>query len=287
MRIAILGGTGQIGSVITKDIIATFPDAEILSCSRNGGPEKHHKKFNAVAKDWSILGQLDYVINTAGIIEENGDNTFKKVHLDLVKNLLDNRKTLGNPMIIHVSVLGAHPNSKSQYASTKGRAEELLNKSEKWNIIRPSFVCSPETTIVKKVRMMRNMSRWFFGFLPIPAQFLTSKFQPVMVADVSELIIQCIHQQLNQELIHATGVETYTLGDWIYISGKGKVKTIAIPTWLSHIPLSIFIRLFPKIMNKDQYELIGFDNTYDNNLKFHNILKRKPKSTQQFWLNQL
>jgi uncharacterized protein YbjT (DUF2867 family) len=287
MRIAILGGTGQIGSVLTKDLITTFPKAEILSYSRTGGNENHHKKFNISTDDWTVLGKLDYIVNAVGIIEENNENTFEKVHIDLVKDILHNHNILGNPMIIHVSVLGADPASKSQYAATKGKADQILIKSPKWNIIRPSFVCTPDTTIVKKIRMMKDMSKWLFGILPMPANFLISKFQPVMASDLSELISQCISQNLNQEIIYATGEETYTLRDWINLAGKGKIKIIGIPNWLIKKPFRLFIFLFPRIINKDQYELIGRDNSYNDNVKFRTILKRKPLSTIQFWNQQL
>ena len=287
MRIAILGGTGQIGSVITCELLKAFPKAEILSCSRGGGSQEHNRKFNVLKDDWTILGKLDYIINSVGIIEQNGENTFKSIHIDVVKKIIKRKKSLGNPMIIHISVLGANTNSRSKYSSSKGRAEEILTDTERWNIIKPSFVCSPETTIVKKIRMMKNMSRWFMGFLPIPAQFLKSEFQPVMVEDISELVKQCIYQNLNQEVIYATGEETYTLRDWINITGKGGIKIIEIPKWFVDATFSLFTLLFPKIMNKEQYELIQYDNIYSDNHKFHQILKRKPISTKNFWHQQL
>ena len=287
MRIAILGGTGQIGSVITQELLKAFPQSEILSCSRNGGSEEHNIKFNVLKDDWTLLGKLDYIINSVGIIEENGENTFKSIHIDVVKKIIKHKELLGDPMIIHVSVLGANTNSKSQYAATKGRAEEIIADTKKWNIIKPSFVCSPETTIVKKIRMMKHMSLWLMGFLPIPAKFLKSKFQPVMVEDISELVKQCIYQNINQEVIYATGEETYTLTDWINIAGKGGIKIIEIPNWLVDATFSLLTSLFPKIMNKEQYELIQYDNICNDNHKFHQILKRKPISTNIFWIEQL
>ena len=287
MRIAILGGTGQIGSVITQELLKAFPKSEILSCSRSGGSEEHNKEFNVLKDDWTLLGKLDYIINSVGIIEQNGENTFESIHIDVVKKIIKHKKSLGDPMIIHISVLGANTNSKSKYSSTKGRAEEILTDTKRWNIIKPSFVCSPETTIVKKIRMMKHMSRWLMGFLPIPAQFLKSKFQPVMVEDISELVKQCIYQNLNQEVIYATGEETYTLRDWINIAGKGGIKIIEIPNWFVDLTFSLFTLLFPKIMNKEQYQLIQYDNIYNNNHKFHQILKRKPIPTKHFWNEQL
>ena len=286
MRIAILGGTGQIGSAITDGLIQAYPTAQILSCSRNGGAKLHHQKFNVYSSDWSSLGQLDVVINAVGIIEETDENTFQKAHVGVVKSLIREAEKLGNPMIVHVSVNGANVNSVSKYASTKGEADQLLMEQTNWNIIRPSFVCTPNTTIVQKVRMLFNLSNWQLGFLPVPGLFLKPKFQPVMVNDMVELIKKIIDKKLNQQLIYATGPEIYTLKDWLNIISKHKITIIPLPHWLIDKPFRMLIKLFPQIMNKDQYLLMGVDNVHDNK-EFKHILGREPKSTKQFWNKEL
>ncbi|MFT6747949.1 MAG: hypothetical protein ACJAZ2_002307 [Glaciecola sp.] len=42
------------------------------------------------------------------------------------------------------------------------------------------------------------------------------------------------------------------------------------------------MKLFPSIMNEDQYLLLGNDNTH-NNQKFKDLLGRNPLSTKEFW----
>ncbi len=285
MRIAILGGTGQIGAVITAEVISSFPNAEILNCSRSGkGPSGF--EFNVFQDDWSSLGKLDVLINSIGIIEENGENTFDKIHIGVIKKLISVRHNLGNPKIIHVSVLGADKKSPSRYASTKGIADEILMKEEDWNIIRPSFVATPGTAIVQKVVMLKNMSKWQFGFLPIPAHFLTAKFQPVMGKDIAEVIINMINDNLSTKIVYATGPEYYTLEDWINIIGKGKIRIIRIPKKIIDFPFRMIIKIFPQIMSTDQYLLLGNDNIHEHSL-LEKILKRKPLSTKRFWEEEL
>jgi NADH dehydrogenase len=285
MRIAIFGGTGQVGTVITKKVFDDFPKSEILSCSRSGSGLKGFK-FNVFQEDWSVLGKLDVIINSVGIIEEKGENTFDKIHIEVVNKILKERERIGKPKIIHISVLGADKKSPSRYASTKGIADEILQKEDNWNIIRPSFVCTPGTAIINKVLMLKNMAKWQLGFLPCPAHFLSAKFQPVMGVDLAFVAIECIKQNLTNQVIYGTGPDIFSLEDWIRIAGKGKIKIIKIPKKLIDIPFRILIKIFPRIMSIDQYLLLGEDNVHEHSL-LEEILNRKPQSTFQFWNKEL
>lgn len=286
MKIVILGGTGQIGSVVTRKILADFPEAEVLSCSRKGGKLEHEIQFNVYEKDWSLFQNTDVIINCIGIIEEKGENTFYKAHVSLVEKILSEMENMGNPKLIHISVLGSDKKSKSKYASTKGIADEIIMKQSNWNIIRPSFVCTPGTTIVQKVKMLNRMSKFQFRFLPMPAHFLPPKFQPVMGEDVSDACAQIIKQDLNQKMIYATGPEVYVLKDWIDMISKGKIKIIKIPKWVIDRPFRFFLKLFPQIMSTDQYLLLGEDNTHDNE-SLKSVINRDPESTKMFWEREL
>ena len=285
MRIAIFGGTGQVGAVITQKVIQEFPHAEILSCSRSGSGLKGFA-FNVFENDWSPLGKLDVIINSVGIIEEKGENTFEKIHIRVIKKIVKERLGLGSPKIIHISVLGANSLSPSRYASTKGEADEVLQKQENWNIIRPSFVCTPGTAIIGKVLMLKNMAKWQLGFLPCPAHFLSARFQPVMGEDVAYAAIECIRKNLESQMIYATGPDIFSLEDWINIAGKGKIKIIRIPKWLIDFPFRILIKIFPKIMSIDQYLLLGEDNVHEHAV-LEKVLNRKPASTVDFWNSEL
>jgi|TARA_B110000259_G_scaffold131783_1_gene148642 NADH dehydrogenase len=285
MRIAILGGTGQIGVVISREMQLKFPEAEILACSRSGKGVNGFQ-FNVYQKDWTVLGKLDVLVNAVGIIEETGENTFQKIHVGIVNKMVDERESLGNPKIIHVSVLGSNKDSPSKYAATKGIADNILKTQENWVIIRPSFVCTPGTTIVQKVKMLHKISKISFGLLPIPTHFLTAKFQPVMGEDVAHICIESIRQNLAKKVIYATGPELYTLEDWLRTIGNGKIRLVKIPKWLIDRPLRLLIKAIPQIMNTDQYLLLGEDNTHDN-VEMINVLGRLPLDTKQFWEDEL
>ena len=166
MKIVILGSTGQVGSYVTEKLKKDFPDAEILACARRQG--NGYFLFNPFINDWSKLGKVDILVNSVGIIEEKDGMTFEKAHQQLTGIILKNREVMGYPKLIQLSALGADTRSKVAYMYTKALADEELLGSGNSAIVRPSIVCTHNTAIVQKFRMIKKISRLMMGFLPFP-----------------------------------------------------------------------------------------------------------------------
>ena len=52
MKIVILGGTGQIGIVVTEYLISAYSNDEVLACSRSA-KGKNQIAFNVFQSDWT------------------------------------------------------------------------------------------------------------------------------------------------------------------------------------------------------------------------------------------
>lgn len=286
-RVLIIGATGQVGSVITNYLLKELgSEFEIVGCSRSGGEALHLIKFDVFNDDWKTLGQFDYLVNCLGIIEETKTLTFEKVHIQNVKNILANRAQLGNPKIIQISALGASKDSLANYTKTKALGDELLSNTDNYMIFRPSFVCTPNTAIVQKINLIKTMAKWQLWFMPFPAHFLKSLFQPVLGEDLAEGVKQAIITEEKNRIINCTGPEYYTLKDWVLIASKNKVKFLPIPKKIIDLPFRLIISIFPSIMNKDQYLLLGSDNIADKS-DFESFLGRKTQSTKAYWEKEL
>ena len=283
MKIVVLGGTGQIGTMVSDYLLRSYPQEEIVIASRSA-KGNNQIAFNVFKNDWSALGKLDVLINIVGIIEEKGENTFEKAHVELVKDIIAKRAEMGNPRIIHVSVCGADSKSKAKYASTKGRSDELLQNEKNVVIVRPSFVLTPGTMIVKKVNMLVNMSKFMFGILPMPAHFLSPKFQPVMGEDVSETIVKLVKSD-DTGIIYTTGPREITLADMLSYS-KSKIKIVSIPKFLTHPIFWLLVQFKNPFMNRDQYYLLAEDNIGDHS-KMEALLGRKAMDTNDFWKREI
>lgn len=286
-KVAIIGGTGQVGSVITEHLRKNLNDEyQVVSCSRSGGDHHDDMSFDALNDDYSTLGKVDVLINCLGIIEETKSLKFKQVHLGNMQRILSKREALGNPKIIQVSALGAEVGSPANYTHTKGLADELLSKQKKWLIFRPSFVCTPGTAIISKINLMNKMAKWMLNILPIPAHFIQTKFQPILGEDLASAIEKGVKEETEDRIYNVSGPEVYTLKDWVKIKSKNKVKFIPIPKWLVDIPFRLIISIIPGIMNIDQYTLLGKDNVADNS-EFEIFLGRSTQSTKSYWENEL
>ena len=150
--------------------------------------------------DRAVQGS-DYVINCVGILFESGRNTFDAVQEFGARAIAEAAKA-NNAKLVHISAIGADKNSNSDYARTKGRAEEaVLNIVKDAVILRPSIIFGPEDGFFNK---FADMSR-FAPALPLIGGGHT-KFQPVYVADVAAAVVKGVNGELQAG-------KTYELGD--------------------------------------------------------------------------
>jgi NADH dehydrogenase len=86
------------------------------------------------------------VINLVGIIREypSEGTTYVALHTEATFNVLDSARRSGIERYVQMSALGARPDSRSKYHTTKFEAEEIVRNSElRWTIFRPSIIFAP------------------------------------------------------------------------------------------------------------------------------------------------
>jgi NADH dehydrogenase len=210
--------------------------------------------------DRAVQGS-DYVINCVGILFESGRNTFDAVQEFGARAIAEAAKA-NNAKLVHISAIGADKNSNSDYARTKGRAEEaVLNIVKDAVILRPSIIFGPEDGFFNK---FADMSR-FAPALPLIGGGHT-KFQPVYVADVAAAVVKGVNGELQAG-------KTYELGGPEVLSFKEclqlMLKVISRKRMMVSLPWAIasligsITSLIPFIdppLTPDQVELLKQDN---------------------------
>jgi NADH dehydrogenase len=147
---------------------------------------------NRASIDRAVAGS-DHVINLVGILFNKGNNTFDSVQDFGARAVAESCRAAGVPLT-HMSALGADPESPSDYARTKGLAEQAIRKIlPETTIFRPSIVVGPEDEFFNK---FADMARFSF-FLPLVGGGHT-KFQPVYVADVAEAVAKDVDGSLER-----------------------------------------------------------------------------------------
>ncbi|MCS6982306.1 MAG: NAD-dependent epimerase/dehydratase family protein [Flavobacteriales bacterium] len=288
MRIAIIGASGMVGRLLTNHL-RQHTTHEVLALSRRPALPGH-MCFNPEKDDWRLLGKLDVLINCAGIIRESRYSDFYDVHVQLVQTLLEKRSQVGQPRIIHFSVLGADERNPIPFLKSKGVGDAYLNQAPDVYILRPSIICLPESVLVQKFKLLLQLGRLLLNRTPVPRGFLNTRIQPVMPQDVLECIMRLIDQGFEEKIIPCAGPEPISFKELLEMAGRASGRRPTIPV---EIPKSLvepitknFISVwFPEIINYDQFQLLFRDNTDSSGLMAR-VIGREPLSTRPFWMAQ-
>ena len=129
MRIAITGANGFVGTHLAHRLEAE--GHEVVLISRRSG--KDDRVFAHDLSDASVLRELfrncKAVAHCAGINREIGSQTYKRVHVDGTRNVVDAAKAAGVQKIVLLSFLRARANCGSPYHESKWEAEEIVRNS--------------------------------------------------------------------------------------------------------------------------------------------------------------
>lgn len=152
---------------------------------------------------WSVeraVEDADVVVNLVGILKQGGRQKFDAVQYAGAAEVARAAKAAGAGLI-HVSAIGADPDSPSAYGRTKGMAEQAVFETDKRAVIfRPSIVFGPEDDFFNRFAGMARLS----PVLPLIGGG-TTKFQPVYVGDVAEAIARAADGEVKGGKVYELG----------------------------------------------------------------------------------
>lgn len=285
-RIVILGANGQIGSYIYGYLRKHFPEILITACVREIPAHVHCNKytiFHPFADDWQQLGKTDVLINCIGIIKETKNFSFEQAHIGLTRLMLQNRHLLGNPKIIQISALGAARDSRADFLSTKGEADELLLRHSRAVVVRPSIVCTPDTVFAQKLKLFIRMSQYLMNRLPFPEHTLQTRIQPIMPEDLAAIVTKLCFTDYHPAIVNAVGPDEISLQELIQLTNK-HISLIPICQAVADPCIKFVAAVMPDLINRQQYELLLQHNIADTR-PVESLLGRVTHSTKEFWHN--
>ena len=223
----------------------------------------------------------DIVINLIGILYETRKQKFYKIHADIPEVVAKICSESDVKKFIQVSAIGANENSKSLYQKSKFQGEiNALKNFKKTIIIRPSVVCGSEDNFTNLFSKL--------SFLPvIPLVGIKYKFQPILVTDVADAIVQAINIKDNEGKIYEIGgPKIISFGDMVksILSTINKKRlVIEMPMPIAKIQSSITDLLpFPPILTRDQCEILSeADNVVSDKYLTLNDLNINPADVQE------
>ncbi len=218
---------------------------------------------------WSVdraVEGADHVINLVGILFEGGNQNFGAVQ-DFGARAVAEAARAVKAGLTHVSAIGADANSASVYAATKGKAEAAVLATLKDAVIlRPSIIFGPEDGFFNKFAAMARYSL----ALPLIGGGDT-RFQPVYVGDVAEMIAQSVDGKLSGGKVYELGgaqVRTFKelMEDMLTVVERKRLL-VPVPFWAANIIGSVAGLLPSPILTRDQVTLLESDNVVSDKAK--------------------
>ena len=223
----------------------------------------------------------DIVINLIGILYETRKQKFYKIHADIPEVVAKICSESDVKKFIQVSAIGANENSKSLYQKSKFLGEtKALKNFRNTVIIRPSVVCGTEDNFTNLFSKL--------SILPIiPVVGINYNFQPVLVSDVADAIVQAIEIKNNEGKIYEIGgPKKISFGDMV----KSILKTINRKRLVVPMPMSLAklqstitdLLPIPPILTRDQCEILSEeDNVVSNKHLTIEDLSIKPSDVEE------
>tara|TARA_Y100000741_G_C18194285_1_gene534884 strand:+ start:11 stop:976 length:966 start_codon:yes stop_codon:yes gene_type:complete len=295
--ILIFGASGQIGKSLIRKL--TKNNYRVIAVTRS----IHRKGYQI--KTQSNYGYLELeeinsftydkisnlmknsliCINLIGILYEKRENHFNLIHSELPS--LISKIALENSInqLIHVSALGIEGAIDSKYASSKLDGEKKVRKNfPKSVILKPSIVYSVDDNFT--TNFMRLLS-----ILPVMPLYYSgkTKFMPIHVSDLTNLIYNIIQNKVTGETIECIGPEVITFKNIILkIMNSIKKKRLLVPLPLSIAKLNAkLFQLMPKpLLTMDQLRLLKYDNIASGKYKTNFDLNFNANKKFDYEINQ-
>lgn len=268
--VTVFGGSGFVGRYVVRALANR--GYQIRVAVRRPDLAGHIKPLGNVGQIQLVQANLrfrqsidaavngaDIVINLVGILQEFGKQKFSTVQEQGAQAVAEAARKQG-ARLIHVSAIGADPQSLSGYGSTKGNAETAVLKAVRDAIIfRPSIVFGPEDDFFNRFGKMARIA----PALPLIGGG-TTKFQPVYVGDVAEAIARACDGDARSGKIYELGgprVVSFRECLEILLREIGRKKMLISLPWFVAGAMGKMMGWLPGApITADQVEMLKTDN---------------------------
>ena len=270
--IAIFGASGFLGSSLVAQLSQSDYHLKLFSRNKEKiklftvDPQIEIFDFNLndLEQIKEDLKKTDAVINLLGILHQSKKESFEKIHHLWPRSLAKIMQEIGIKRLVHVGALGSGINAPSLYLQSKSLGESYLIKQKHLDvtILRPSIIFGAKDNFIN---MFKVLVKWVPMILLLSPQ---SKFQPIYIKDVSNILIKSIFDKKTFcKVYDLGGDDVYTLKDIIHLIIKSeKLNRFIIPLNKSLSYLFAFsMELIPiKILTRDNWRSMQVDNVVNS-----------------------
>lgn len=276
--VTIFGGSGFVGTQIVQ--LLARAGYRVRVAVRRPDLAGHVKPLGSVGQVMPIQANIrnlesvqravkgaGTVINLVGIGYEGGKQRFRAVHTMGARNVAEASRQAGVRTLVHMSALGADPQSASNYARTKGLGEAEVQAAFKDAIIiRPSIIFGQGDTFFNRLGAMAR-------YLPVlPVIGAKARVQPIYVGDVAAAFFAAVEGKVKAGRIYEIGgPETATqleLIKRVVAETQRSNLVVPVPAGLGKLLALPFAFLpFAPLLTSDQVDLLQADNVVSDDAR--------------------
>ena len=281
--VTIYGGSGFVGRYIARRLarngwrvrVAVRRPNEAMHVKPYGAVGQVEPLFCNIRDDTSVRAVLqgaDAVVNCVGTFDRRGKNNFGAVQHEGAERIARLAAEEGVSRLVHISAIGADPQSESLYAQSKARGEQGITAHfPSALILRPSVVFGPEDAFFNR---FAGMTRWG-PILPIVGG--DTKFQPVYVDDVAHAAELGVEGKAKPGIYELGGPDVNTfreLMQQMLRMVRRRRLILNIPFWAASIMGAVMdatqmitLGLIPAQITRDQVKSLKVDNVVSDDAK--------------------
>ena len=289
MKIAVIGGTGLIGSAVVARLSSA--GHSIVSISRSAASASADGVYVDISKATSSSYWLPYlegveaIVNCAGVLQDAPNDSTSMVHYQGIANLFEACEQLQIRRVIHFSAIGVDREARSAFSKTKLAGDrELMKRNLDWVILRPSVVLG--RSAFGASALMRGLAA-----LPvIPVMPNTGQLQIVLLEDVVRTVEYLLDPAApSRQIIELVGPDRYSFAEVVFLIRQWcrwpPAHEIQLPQLLTNIlfKLGDLISLLgwrPPVRTTAQLEIA---RGAVGNVEHLQRLQLQPKSLTQFF----
>ena len=290
--VTVFGGDGFIGRYVCEFLMRSGVRIRVASRDPRNSyfiqPLSQVGQLGVVKADVRNLASVKRAIESSTAVV-NLTGVFGRqmwgVHVEGAGNVARAAREEGCAALVHISAIGADPDSASEYGRTKAEGEAAVRKAlPNSTIVRPSLVFGPEDKLTNRFAAMAQ-----FPFLPVIAA--RRAFQPVYVHDLAQAIAGAAlepgkHGGKSYEIGGPQVLTMIELHQAILAITGQKSEIVPLPDLFGSL-LSRFGWLPGAPLTRDQWLMLGQDNVPSGKLPGLEAFKIEPTplgAVAQEWL---
>jgi NADH dehydrogenase len=188
--VTLFGGGGFLGRYAAQALFKTGARVRIVQrdprrafflkpLARLGQVQFVSGDIRDAARVRAAVAGSDAVVNLVGVLK--GD--FEGIHVEGARNVAEAAAEAGAGALVHVSAIGADPDSESRYGRSKGEGEAAVRAAfPQASVMRPSVLFGREDNFINRFAGLARLA----PVLPVIRG--ATKFQPVYAADAARAI---------------------------------------------------------------------------------------------------